>query len=470
MKTTTIRKRMMILFGTLLLIAFFVVFLFSRIALQLYMTNARNNNFEEEIKIITSVFKEEFVDAKDDTNSTTFVENIRSGKRRVGFFDLDSEIEIITNANGKIRQITGTYSLSEKEITMINNTIANKSFGDLMTIKREVDGALNEFKVLISPISLVKNQEPRFYAIMYVSVQDEIDVLKKFSRVLLVILLSVYMVTLIGVYMVTSNITKPIVRMKQFANRLGSGEEPEQLKITTKDELQDLGNTLNTMASDIINSNEEQLRFLQNASHELKTPLTSIQGYAEGMMDGVITDDTEALTIIIDESIRLKKIVNQLSLLSKLETGVKTFKKEEVNLIDCINDVVNKINIQTNDNISIVLNYNRTKDYLIKGDYDGFVQSFLNVLSNGLRYCDKEIEIIVTSHEEVIEVSFIDDGLGIKEAAIPHLFERFYKGNKGDTGLGLAIVKAITEQQNGKIEVYNSADKGAVFKFLFQKS
>jgi len=466
-KTRTIRKRMIILFGSLLLIAFFVVFIFSRIALQLYMTNQLKDDFEEEISIITSVFKEEFAANRDEVASSSIIENFRSGKRRVGYFNLDSQIEIIAMNNGNIRLLTSNEILGSSESEMIKKTILNESFNNILTLNRVIKGEEIELKYYISPLSLNKSQESRFFAIMTISVRDEVIELQRFSRILFLILFFVYLVTMIWVFIIASKLTKPIKEMKIFVKSLGSGEEPNAISVNTSDELQDLGQALNTMAKDIKNANEEQLRFLQNASHELKTPLTSIQGYAEGLMDGVIIDNKKALDIIIEESIRLKKIVNQLSLLSKLETGVKTYKHEEIDLLVCIKDVVNRMSIQSMNKIDIVIGCDGNQSYKVNGDYDAFIQIFLNVLSNGLRYAHHEIEIKLIKLDVYVEVSFIDDGLGIKENAISHLFERFYKGNKGDTGLGLAIVKAITEQQKGKIDVYNSSDKGAVFRFVF---
>lgn len=282
---------------------------------------------------------------------------------------------------------------------------------------------------------------------------------------LFVLLLSMIFTSLLavafGIFFARS-IAKPIIKLKKRAELLTKRDFDTPVDIQTGDELEDLANTMNKMARELKEYDIAQKRFLQNASHELKTPLMSIQGYAEGIKDGVFENNDQALEIIVEESTRLKKIVDELIFLSKLETmeGFYKFSSEGMNeIIEKSIDKVNSLAVRDNININRML----YKDAVLNVDKDKITQALINILGNCLRHAKNEINITTSNNGEWFEIKVNDDGEGFDEKELKNVFERFYKGKKGNTGLGLAITKVIIEKHRGIITAGNGANGGAEF-------
>ncbi len=468
MTKTSIRRRLITRFGIIFFIAFLLVLLLSRFVLQAFYSRELLADFEEEMGIINSVFKEEVRENMTERSLAEMVESIRLSKRRLDLFQLDSNIEFISILNGNIRPLTGKEEFSDDIISEISGLIEDGRLKRVINLNR---GNANAFKVYISPIELtLKNQNSSLYAVIYIPVRDETDLLQRFTRVLLVILSSVFLLTMVFVYMTANALSKPIRKLESYAISLGKSSSPKPVEVKTGDEIQALATAMNKMADELNQFQEEQGRFLQNASHELKTPLMSIRGYAEAIMDGVVDDEKEALETIVEESERLKRIVSHLSLLSKIETRAISLEMKDFPLNDCLMDSIKRVQSLADDrNIRLDLNLKLTDDLLFYGDRDSMIQVVINLVSNAVRYANSEVfiktEVDMSQGENgwlVIHVT--DDGNGIKEKMIPHVFERFYKGSKGQTGLGLAIVKAIAGLHEGYVLVENSQDLGAHFQ------
>ncbi len=258
------------------------------------------------------------------------------------------------------------------------------------------------------------------------------------------------------------SIAKPIIRLKQRAKLLSKRDFDTRVVINTGDELEDLANTLDDMASELKEYDISQKRFLQNASHELKTPLMSIQGYAEGIRDGVFDDNDEALNIITDESIRMKKLVEEIIFLSKLETMEDFYVFVPERLNSTLGKSVEKIrSLALKNNIDISIN--AASNPLVEMDRDKLIQAFINVLGNCIRYASSAIGIETYPEGKNAVIRIYDDGNGFSEKEVQKVFERFYKGKKGNTGLGLAITKVIIEKHGGSISVNNREERGAEF-------
>ncbi|MBD7910379.1 MULTISPECIES: sensor histidine kinase [Clostridium] len=209
-------------------------------------------------------------------------------------------------------------------------------------------------------------------------------------------------------------------------------------------------------------------QFVANVSHELKTPLTSIKGFAETLRY-VEDDETRKkfLDIIDKESERLSRLINDILVLSKIESECIGEEKEFLPNGE-IDDVMNMVkNFANSKNIKIKLE--QTNSEMLYGDKDRFIQIVLNLVENGIKYSNTGATVIIRSFsaegEYVLQVE--DNGIGIPEDDIPRIFERFYRVDKarksGGTGLGLAIVKHIVKTFNGEITVKSKSGVGSVF-------
>lgn len=229
------------------------------------------------------------------------------------------------------------------------------------------------------------------------------------------------------------------------------------------DELREFVNNINIMSEKLETYDKAQKTFLQNASHEFRTPLMSIQSYAEGIKYDVV-DNSTAVNIIIDESKRITHLVEDLLYLSRLDAIEENYLFNNLDYNELINSCVERMNgIAIKSNIKITAN-SLNKRIEIYADEEKLSRSITNIISNCIRYADSIV--VVTSKiidNNKIELIISDDGPGFDINELPNIFKRFFKGKKGNFGLGLAISKNVIEKHNGKITAENS-ESGAIFR------
>ncbi|UOE93414.1 ATP-binding protein [Alkalihalobacillus sp. LMS39] len=226
----------------------------------------------------------------------------------------------------------------------------------------------------------------------------------------------------------------------------------------------------------------EQVRkdFVANVSHELKTPVTSIKGFSETLLDGAMEEKElreKFLTIIWKESERLQSLIHDLLELSRIEQQYFKLNWQKTNVAEIIEEVVLLLKGKAEEK-EIMLEYRVEGDLCIDGDPTRIRQIIINLITNGLTYTPAGgflyIEAVPFA-EESIEIKIQDSGIGISEQELPRIFERFYRvdkarsRNSGGTGLGLAIVKHLVEAHHGKIHVESTVGKGTTFFIRLNK-
>lgn len=219
-----------------------------------------------------------------------------------------------------------------------------------------------------------------------------------------------------------------------------------------------LMNRLNTELADmtqtLASTEQTKIDFLQNFSHDLRTPLMSIQGYAEGIVAGVFPEPTKPAAIIANESLRLKHLVEQLVTLSRLDTALPVGKKETIALGEYMETVVARYQgLARKEQKHITLNCDQSLRIL--SDEDLLDKIIGNVLGNAIRYADSQVILDVVQNQEGTVIRIQDDGPGIPTDVLPHLFNRFYKGKEGNFGLGLAITKVASDLIGAKVTIEN---------------
>ena len=219
--------------------------------------------------------------------------------------------------------------------------------------------------------------------------------------------------------------------------------------------------------------------FVANVSHELKTPITSIKGFAETLLDGAAEEPevrTQFLNIIFEESKRIEHLIEDLLVLSKLEKDESAINVEHIEvdyMLDDILPVVEQQALQKNIDMKVEMDQNVT----LEADEEKIKQILFNLVTNAISYTPEKGSVSIKIKEEEHDVCFIvqDTGIGISEQDLPRIFERFYRVDKdrsretGGTGLGLAIVKHIVEAHQGKIDVDSELGKGTTFKVYIPK-
>ena len=213
---------------------------------------------------------------------------------------------------------------------------------------------------------------------------------------------------------------------------------------------------------DIEKEAEQQQTFFQNASHELKTPLMAIQGYAEGIQAGVM-DTGSAAEVILEESDRMTELVEELLDISKIDMGRQQLALSEMDIRELLYDSIRAVEpTVVSGGIAIVPDFPE-EPIMVKCDDTQMRRAVTNILTNGLRYARSELRLTCRADRRQVTIRIQDDGDGIAEADLPHIFDRFYMGRSGKSGIGLALTREIIHLHKGTIRARNG-DTGAVFE------
>lgn len=218
--------------------------------------------------------------------------------------------------------------------------------------------------------------------------------------------------------------------------------------------------------------------FLANVSHELRTPLTSIRGFAQAILEGMVTDQRQVrryLQVIMDEGLRLIRLVNTILDLSRIEAKAVSLQLEELPLAEVVEDVVESMEPVCRDR-EVGVELDLDPEAVVQGDRDRMAQIFLNLIDNSIRHSPHGATIRVRLERSAGEVvvTVADEGPGIPEEELPYIWERFHKVDKSrrfergaGTGLGLVIVKELVEMHGGTVAAANGERGGAVFTVRF---
>ena len=219
---------------------------------------------------------------------------------------------------------------------------------------------------------------------------------------------------------------------------------------------------------DIEKEAERQQTFFQNASHELKTPLMAIQGYAEGIQAGVM-DTASAAEGILAESDRMTELVDELLDISKIDMGRQPLTLSEMDVRELLYDSIRAVEpTAAAGGITITPDFPETP-IMVSCDDTRLRRAVTNILSNGVRYARSELRLTCRADKRHVTIQIQEDGDGIAEADLPHIFDRFYMGKSGKSGIGLALTKEIIHLHKGTIRAYNG-DGGAVFEITIPVS
>ena len=213
---------------------------------------------------------------------------------------------------------------------------------------------------------------------------------------------------------------------------------------------------------------ERQQTFFQNASHELKTPLMAIQGYAEGIQAGVM-DTASAAEVILKESDRMTELVDELLDISKIDMGRQPLTLSEMDVRELLYDSIRAVEpTAAASGITITPDFPETP-VMVSCDDTRLRRAVTNILSNGVRYARSELRLTCCADKRNVTIRIQDDGDGIATEDLHHIFDRFYMGKSGKSGIGLALTKEIIHLHKGTIRAYNG-DGGAVFEITIPVS
>jgi two-component system sensor histidine kinase BaeS len=356
--------------------------------------------------------------------------------RRLAVFDADKQHIV----GGRTRVSPGGYTLQEI-------SVSGKTAGWLGLHKREH---------LANPLA--------------------VDFLKQQSQVLYLIGGGILVLAAFVAFLLSKHLLAPIRKLTAGTRALASRNFDTRIEVESNDELGQLAADFNAMAQTLEKYERMRRQWISDIAHELRTPLSILSGEVEALQDGVRAVNRDTLDSLRSEARHLSKIVNDLHELSLADAGVLSIKKERVDPVSVLNEILRHFQARFTENqITVENRVENESPTTVIGDADRLQQLFSNVLENTLRYADSPgtLKIWQDRSANRLTLFFEDSGPGVPEAALEHLFDRLYRVDKsrsrtqGGSGLGLSICKSIVKALGGEIRAANAAPGGLRIEIEF---
>ena len=302
------------------------------------------------------------------------------------------------------------------------------------------------------------------------------DLIAEITKAVGLAILWVLMAALIAVYFITEKIVAPLKKISVAARQFASGKFDTRVPVSGSDEVAELATAFNNMAESLDNYDTMRNTFISNVSHDLRTPMTSISGFVDGILDGVIPPEKQEyyLRLVSNEVKRLSRLVASLLDISKLEAGERKFTPAPFDVCEMGRQILISFE-QKIDEKKLWVEFNCDEDNMsVVADKDAIYQVLYNLCDNAVKFSSEgglfRINITKTKNKKIL-VSVYNEGQGISDADLPYVFERFYKSdksrglNKTGVGLGLYISKTIIEAHGEKIWAESEHEKNCCFSF-----
>lgn len=407
--------------------------------------------------------------------------------------------DYINELNGKLgdkysfitvrKGLTYLYTGNKDKLQMIANSLPK--FGVYNT---DVDGGIyvggkNPFLIKTQDFYFSDGEEGTIFVITDLNIlvpQIKAVAIQSIISFLIIIIFTAF-ILLIWIY---RGILRPLKILRIATNQIKDGDLDYSVHSETEDEIGQLCDDFEEMRVRLKELIEDRLKYeedikelISNISHDLKTPLTAIKGYAEGLIDGV-ADTSEKqekyLKTIFMKANDITVLVDELALYAKIDSNTVLYSFKDINLQeyfdDCIEDLSLELEVK---NISVAYDNNVDKSIQVIADTEQLKRVIHNIIENSVKYLDNKegrIQIRIRDIGEYVQVEIEDNGIGIPANDIPYVFDRFYRADssrnstKGGSGLGLAISKKIIEDHSGRIWAKSEVGVGTTMIFTLKKS
>ncbi|BAH05079.1 HAMP domain-containing sensor histidine kinase [Clostridium kluyveri] len=464
-------KRRMILYNTLTIIIPFIIasiiaIIFVSLSSKFFDTSINYDEFKESAYVRSELLNTVREISKSNIKNIKGTEFEKFLNQKLAL--IDGKIIIIKNDS----IIFYSDNMDKMDIENSLSEANNKSSKNLVTI--------GNIHYSVKSFPLQFNDDLQGKVIFLVPIKKETDVLKNFIiAILAIFLISSVLTSILVSYIFSKKILTPITLLKESMSKIRDGELNFEIAETGDKEIRELCTDFEQMRIKLKDSINAKMKYddnrkllISSISHDLKTPITSIEGYVQGILDGVANTPEKLehyLKTIHKKTIQIDNMIDDLLLYSKLNLKQIPFNYERTDIVDYFNYCIlenepelNKFNIKIN-----LQNHLKNSKYVMI-DKERFMRVILNIIDNSRKYMDKEEGKIIiflreTASSIIIEIK--DNGCGINENDVNKIFNKFYRGdssrsNASGSGLGLAISKQIVEGHNGKIWAVSNELKG----------
>lgn len=439
-------------------------------------------------------------------NKYDYNSNSDSIEKELEKIDSKKNIDIVVQNGGEITVYSTSRDFSRNKFLLSNLDMS--LYLDSENFKNFFSNGKNYFTDIISDSNLnsdfvflfgkLDNNFNIFIRTPMESIKESVNITNKF---LIIVGALALLISACLAFAISKTFTKPIKELNTISQKMSNLDFSQKYNVVTDDEIGMLGTSINTLSSNLEKTiyelkkanlelekdieetskiTEMRSQFISDVSHELKTPIALIQGYAEGLVDGIVTDEESRkyyCEVILDEANKMAELTRGLLDLSNLEYGKNELNIQEFNITELINNLLKKQELILNEkNIKTVFNY--TDELIVKGDTFRIEQVLTNYLNNAIKNVNDEKLIEITIDDSLpnnlIRVSIFNSGNHISDEDLLRIWNRFYKADSsrnretGGSGIGLSLVKAIMRQHHMNYGCDN-VDGGVSFYFELEK-
>ena len=457
-----------LLFGIL---GFLTIALFSSGMTMHYLTAQKAEDLYREANYISSNFVGNY---NSDTADADSLSGIRSHFQALGTY-LEAEIWLV-NSDGTLLIDSGNTS-PDSSAAVIEDFDAT-DMGSKYYQVGDFYGLFSE-ETLTVAAPVTYNYRPRGYVLIHLPMENLYEERDALLNITYLTLLFLFAFSLLILAVFTFAVYRPLLKITSAARHYAEGDFSYASEIEGEDEIGQLSATLNYMAHELGETDEYQKKFVANISHDFRSPLTSIKGYIEAILDGTIPPEMQEkyLNIVLMETERLTKLTNGLLTLNSFDTKKNRLEITDFDINAVIKDTVASFEGRcTSRHISIALVFDDHQQ-LVLADMGKIQQVLYNLLDNAIKFSPdhSEITIETTLRHEKVFISVKDQGIGIPRDSMKKIWERFYKTDtsrgkdKKGTGLGLSIVKEIITSHGEHINAISTEGVGTEFIFTLPR-
>ncbi|MBE6856989.1 MAG: HAMP domain-containing histidine kinase [Ruminococcus sp.] len=437
-----------------LILALAVVELAFIYSIQNYYYSSAKQYLVSKLNAVSSVLS---IHAQD--NTANFSSEIRN---TLETFNEKDKIELMAiNSKGRVALTSSGFSP--------DSTVSMPDYEEAVAGKEGYYvGSLSGGEKIMAVSMPISNLSGEYSAIRMVTSLTEIDnAMKTYIVAITVICLAILLIIIITGLYFAGSIVKPIRQISSIARKFAMGDFSVRIDNSTDDEIGELCTAINHMADELSNAEAMKNDFISSVSHELRTPLTAIKGWAETLMlDNEGNSDTikKGVGVIVNETERLSRMVEELLDFSRMQNGRFTLQKETMDILAELGDAVLIYSDKARrENIGIIYKEPEMLPFVM-GDKNRIRQVFINIIDNAVKYSSggDTVTVIAEAEADKVKITVSDTGCGIKESDLSKVKTKFYKANhtRRGSGIGLAVADEIVEMHNGTLDIKSTEGKG----------
>ncbi len=476
-KPVSLRRRILIPMWALLVTVLLTTFIISQVVIERYIYNSIEAEMEGVSTAARDVIEREYIFNEQQGNfqediyrlARQLVRRLSELPRRIITTDYDIRFVVHTE------EMTLHFVTAEMADDPEESRLATEITGRMLELLQEESpgpgGKISrlffidksQYFAICMPLNLQRMDDVKNgFLISYVNTSSQNSVVTSMNKLQAVIMLAALLIAVFLSWAIAQRLSVPLRRLCEYAETIGELDFRQQDLNSGIKELDELEEEMDRMADRLAKYSENQKKFLLNISHDLRTPLTSIKGYAESICYEVADEPRQAADTILKESRHLEQMVENLLFMSRMDMAEDRFTFETLEMNQAVREARDRMQGQLADR-GCGMELQLPEDpVLVWGDSMHLSRALMNIFSNSLRYVQEKITVTLKTENDRAVLSVADDGPGFSEDDLEHLFDRFYKGKKGNFGVGMSIVQMVVERMNGTVKAANAESGGAV--------